>query len=74
MRNQVKAHLVLEPIIITNCPACGSDNIQKHGVRFNKSGNIQRYLCLECGKRFSINVGFERMKHNPKAVTAAMQA
>ena len=73
MRNQVKAHLVLEPVIITNCPACGSDNIQKHGVRFNKSGNIQRYLCLECGKRFSINVGFERMKHNPKAVTAAMQ-
>jgi len=73
MRNQVKAHLVLEPVIITNCPACGSDNLKKAGIRKNKSSNIQRYECLGCGKSFSTNIGFEKMKHNPKAVTAAMQ-
>jgi transposase-like protein len=28
---------------------------------------------LDCSKWFSFNVGFEKMKHNPKAVTAAMQ-
>ena len=73
MRNQVKAKLVLEPVTITNCPSCGSESIKKAGIRHNKSGEIQRYSCVACGKLFSINVGFERMKHNPKAVTAAMQ-
>lgn len=69
----LKANVVLEPVTITNCPACGSEKIKKAGVRHNKSGDLQRHACLDCGKLFSINIGFERMKHNPKAVTAAMQ-
>ncbi len=73
MRKEVRANLVLEPIGVTNCPVCGSGNLQKSGIRHNKNTDIQRYVCLDCGKRFSINVGFEKMKHNPKAVTAAMQ-
>ena len=73
MRDQVKAHLVLEPITITNCPACASEDIKKSGIRHNVNGDIQRYSCLDCEKWFSINLGFERMKHNPKAVTSAMQ-
>jgi transposase-like protein/predicted RNA-binding Zn-ribbon protein involved in translation (DUF1610 family) len=73
MRSQVKANIVLEPVLVTNCPACGSKMIKKAGIRRNRSGDIQRYSCEECEKLFSINIGFERMKHNPKAVTAAMQ-
>jgi transposase-like protein len=73
MRNEVQANIVLDPVIVTTCPACGSANLQKSGVRHNRSGDIQRHICLDCGKRFSINIGFEKMKHNPKAVTAAMQ-
>lgn len=73
MHEQVKANIVLEPVTITNCPDCGSQSIKKAGLRHNKSGSIQRYACLDCGKLFSINLGFERMKHNPKAITAAMQ-
>jgi transposase-like protein len=73
MRQQIKPKTVLEPIVITNCPKCDSYNIKKDGIRHNKNGNIQKYECLYCGKWFSINVGFEKMKHNPKAVTAAMQ-
>ncbi|HVP96397.1 DDE-type integrase/transposase/recombinase [Methanoregula sp.] len=73
MRKQVKASVILDPVVVTNCPACGSEQIQKAGVRHNRSGDIQRYLCEACGKLFSINIGFERMKHNPKAITAAMQ-
>ena len=34
---------------------------------------LQKYECLECGKWFSVNIGFEKMKHNPRAVTTAMQ-
>lgn len=73
MRKQVKANVVIDPVIVTTCMVCGSEKIQKSGLRHNKSGDLQRYVCLDCGKRFSINIGFERMKHNPKAVTAAMQ-
>lgn len=73
IRNQVKANVILEPIVVTACISCHSQNIKKSGIRHNKSGDIQRYACKDCGKIFSINVGFERMKHNPKAVTAAMQ-
>ena len=28
---------------------------------------------LACSKTFSVNIGFEKMKHNPKAITSAMQ-
>ena len=74
MRRQAKTKLVLEPIVtLPDCPKCGSVNIKKSGVRRNKSGEIQRYECKDCGKIYSVNVGFEKMKHNPKAVTAAMQ-
>lgn len=65
--------VVLEPVELTACPDCGSENLKKAGIRHNKSGEIQRFACPDCGKRFSINIGFERMKHNPKAITAAMQ-
>jgi putative transposase len=73
MRQQAKPKIVLEPIVIFNCPICDSHDLKKDGIRHNKSGDLQRYQCLECGKKFSINVGFEKMKHNPKAITSAMQ-
>jgi len=65
---------VIEPVAgLSNCIYCGSDNILKDGVRHNKHGDIQKYVCRGCGKYFTINIGFERMKHNPKAITSAMQ-
>jgi len=73
LREEVKKHVILEPITVTNCPACGSQNIKRSGIRHNKSGDIQRFACKDCSKIFSFNIGFERMKHNPRAVTTAMQ-
>jgi integrase/predicted RNA-binding Zn-ribbon protein involved in translation (DUF1610 family) len=35
------------------CPECGSRQIWKDGIRYTTSGKIQRYLCRECGYRFS---------------------
>jgi len=43
------------------------------GVRHNKFGDIQKFNCKDCGRYFTINIGFEKMKHNPQAVTTAMQ-
>ena len=56
----------------TICKKCGSETLVKNSVRRNKSGDVQRYSCKACGYRFSSNIGFERMKHDPKAITAAL--
>jgi transposase-like protein len=45
----------------------------KKGLRHNKYGDIQKFHCLACGKWFTVNLGFEKMKHNPQGITTAMQ-
>lgn len=54
------------------CKYCGSQNLIKRGVRKNKSGRVQRFSCKDCGKRFVVNVGFEKMKATPQVVTVAL--
>ena len=64
----------IEPIDnLTECIFCGSSNIVKDGVRKNKRGEIQKFYCRDCKHYFTFNIGFERMKHNPQAITSAMQ-
>jgi putative transposase len=58
---------------LTECICCGSNNLKKKGIRKNKSGNIQKFYCRDCHKYFTFNIGFEHMKHNPQAITSAMQ-
>jgi transposase-like protein len=73
LRRQVEAR-VIEPITeIHVCLFCKSECIMKKGLRHNKYGDIQKFLCKACGKYFTINLGFERMKHNPQGITTAMQ-
>jgi len=73
MKEQVKKSVVIQEVNSSTCVYCHSVNIKKFGVRHNKNGDIQRFLCGNCQKTFSINIGFERMKHNPQAITSAMQ-
>ncbi len=72
LREKVKEH-VIQPVQINSCLFCHSSNLKKYGVRRNKCGNLQRLLCADCGRTFSVNLGFEKMKHNPHGVTTAMQ-
>jgi len=73
LRQQVEAR-VIEPITdIHACLFCKSGQIMKKGLRHNKCGDIQKFLCKDCGKWFTVNLGFERMKHNPQGITTAMQ-
>jgi transposase-like protein len=58
---------------VTECIYCGSSNLIKKGLRKNKAGTIQKFYCRDCKGYFSFNLGFEHMKHNPQAVTIAMQ-
>jgi transposase-like protein len=64
---------VIEPIQISTCLYCKSLSIFRDGIRHNKCGDIQIFNCKACGRYFTINIGFERMKHNPQGVTTAMQ-
>jgi transposase-like protein len=73
IREQVQAR-VIEPITAVQvCLYCKSEKIVKDGLRRNKYGSIQLFNCQSCGRYFSFNIGFERMKHNPQAITTAMQ-
>jgi len=73
LRRQIEARII-EPISdIHACIFCKSDNIVKDGIRHNKHGDIQKFNCTECGRYFTINIAFERMKHDPKGITTAMQ-
>lgn len=68
-----KNKVTISPIAISNCLFCKSDKLKKFGVRHNKSGNIQRLVCSTCNRTFSINIGFEKMRATPQAITSAMQ-
>jgi putative transposase len=56
-----------------NCIYCQSASIVKDGLRHNKCGDIQKYNCKACGRYFTINLGFEKMRSTPEIITSAMQ-
>ena len=73
LRDEVRKNVVIEPVSISGCIFCHSSEIVKTGIRKNKEFAIQRFKCKTCNRTFSLNIGFEKMKHNPKAITTAMQ-
>lgn len=73
IREEVRREVVIEPVSVYECLFCHSKNLKRFGIRHNQCGDIQRFLCADCTRTFSINIGFEKMKHNPKAITSAMQ-
>lgn len=73
LRIKVRESLVIQPVTVNACLYCQSTNIGKDGVRHNKCGDIQIFNCKACGRYFTVNLGFERTKHNPQGITTAMQ-
>jgi len=55
------------------CPECGSLKNWKDGLRYTKNGDVQRWLCRNCGYRFSesnveVDVSTQSLKGlNPRA-------
>jgi putative transposase len=41
--------------------------------RHNKYGDIQKFNCKDCGRYFTINLGFERIHATPEMVTSTLQ-
>jgi transposase-like protein len=73
LRKEVKVRRITPLNNVSSCIFCGSENIVKDGIRHNKYGDIQKFECRNCYRYFSINIGFDKMKHNPQAITTAMQ-
>ena len=68
-----RSQIVINEVRCDKCPQCLSSKIVKHGIRHNKNYDLQRYSCVDCKKRFSFNLGFEKMSVNPKIITSALQ-
>lgn len=73
LRKLVSNHVTIREVVIQSCLVCHSEKIKKDGLRHNKNYDIQKYECKECGKKFSVNVGFERMHASPQMITSAIQ-
>ena len=73
LRNEVERNVVIEPLNLSVCPYCNATNLVRHGLRHNKYGNLQRFSCKSCGKRFTQNLGFESLSAPAQAVTSSMQ-
>lgn len=72
IRKQVQS-VVINPIDTNCCKFCNSTDIIKKGLRKNQTYSLQVFKCRTCNKKFSINLGFERMKASPQVITSAMQ-
>jgi len=56
-----------------SCPNCKSKNVIKWCKRKTQNrGLIQRYKCKDCGKYFTIDDGFFRMRNAPQKVTLCL--
>lgn len=64
----------IEPVVsVSSCIYCHSTNVIKYGKRHNKYGDVQLFHCNDCERHYTLNLGFEKMKASPQAITMAMQ-
>lgn len=61
IRKKVQNGVVIQPLNISLCPQCQSDQIVKHGKRHNKYGDIQRFH--DAYKKEFFTVKNPRTKH-----------
>ena len=73
MKAEVQKNVVIQEVNVSNCRFCGSNNLKKDGVRKNKTGIFRSSIVETVTTTSLFNIGFEKMKHNPQAITSAMQ-
>jgi putative transposase len=54
------------------CKFCGSENINKAGFRYNKTGIVQRYYCKDCHRWFRDPIGFDHCRFKPEVIATAL--
>ncbi len=73
VRAEVAVNRVIPELNVNACQYCGASEIVRDGVRHNKQGDIQVYVCKKCGKHTTLNLGFKGMRATPQIITSAMQ-
>jgi transposase-like protein len=55
------------------CIYCGKSNYVKKGYRQTENrGKIQRFICRDCGRQFTNDDGFYRMRNSESKITSAI--
>lgn len=54
------------------CPRCGSEVAGKSGFRETKRGDVQRYVCRQCGKRYTEMGVLSHLRVQPDLVVQAV--
>jgi transposase-like protein len=65
---------VVESEVADACIYCHSKSVVKRGFVNGKVRKVQRFWCKECRRTFVLDFGFKKMKNDPKAITAALDA
>jgi len=55
------------------CTKCGSRNFVYHGYRYNVSGKKRLRKCRNCGRKFTADDGFLRMRFDRKVILKAVR-
>ena len=59
--------------VAVKCRFCQSQNFIKKGIRNTEHrGKIQKFLCRDCNKYFTADMGFFRMRNNELKITKAI--
>lgn len=72
IHQKVKDDVVISEVTLDSCKYCNSAQIVRMGIRHNKQHNIQMFKCNDCKRKFSHNLGFEKMMATPDQITMAM--
>ncbi len=57
---------------VRECPYCGSARVIRFGRRHNRGDTVCRYLCKECGRRFSNRPGALGLRGDARRVALAI--
>jgi len=60
------------PTPVPECPRCQASRVIHFGKRHNRRGAVSRFLCKNCGARFTQRDGVTRLRENPDTVALAM--
>jgi putative transposase len=50
LRKTIESQFIIKQVNAHICPTGEFENVVKHGIRYNKSGDIQRFFCKACSK------------------------
>ncbi len=54
------------------CAYCGRGDVIRFGRRHNRCDIARRYLCHDCGRRFTVRAGGLRLRHDSRTVGLAL--